>query len=356
MRIIEMVSGTAVNGAVVTCLEITRAMLDLGHEVTLVCRPNSWIAEQLEGEVDIVYSSLKRWPTHELRRVASIARDRQIDVIHTHMSSANFFGVLLRRFWGIPCVATANNRYIQLHWMFNDHVVAASEATRKFHQRYNLVPKRRIEVVYNFIDDRRFHHVPADAGLCFRQSLDIDEDALLIGAVGDVLQRKGLLYLVKALPRIIAEIPRAHLVSVGYQKKPYINVVLDEAKRLGVQDRITWAGYRNDVVNVMSGIDVMTLPTLEDNLPLAILEAMACSVPVVASNVGGIPECVIDGQTGYLVPPAQPQPLVTALTNVLGDQEHRLALGAAGRQRIRENFSRESQLDRIEQVFQRFAA
>ncbi|MDG2380740.1 MAG: glycosyltransferase family 4 protein [Pirellulaceae bacterium] len=356
MRIIEMVSGTAVNGAVVTCLEITRAMLNLGHEVTLVCRPNSWIADQLEGELDIVYSSLKRWPTNELRRVASIARDRQIDVIHTHMSSANFFGVLLRRFWGIPCVATANNRYIQLHWMFNDHVVAASEATRKFHQRYNLVPKRRIEVVYNFIDDHRFHNAPDDAGPCFRQSLDIDQDALLIGTVGDVLQRKGLLYLVKALPAIIAEIPRAHVVSVGYLKQPYISVVREEAERLGVEDHITWAGYRNDVINVMSAIDVMALPTLEDNLPLAILEAMACSVPVVASEVGGIPECVIDGQTGYLVPPAKPHQLATALTAVLSNQEHRRSLGAAGRQRIRDNFSRDSQVDRIEQVFQRFAA
>lgn len=356
MRIIEMVSGTGVNGAAVTCVETTRAMLELGHEVTLVCRPNAWIADQMQGELDIVSSSLKRWPVDELRRVASIAQEKQIDVIHTHMSSANFFGVLLRKFWGIPCVATANNRYIQLHWMFNDHVVAASEATRRFHQRFNFVSRRRIDVVYNFIDDRRFHTAPSDAGQQFRQSLKIDKDALLIGAVGDVLRRKGLLYLVQALPQIIAAIPKVHVVSVGYQKMPYAGIVLDEAKRLGVEDRITWAGYRGDMVNVMSALDVMALPTLEDNLPLAILEAMACSVPIVASDVGGIPECVINGQTGYLVPRANPERLAAALISVLADPEHRRLLGKASRQRIRDTFSRDSQVARIEQVLQRFAA
>ncbi|MCA9218640.1 MAG: glycosyltransferase, partial [Planctomycetales bacterium] len=138
----QICSGWNVNGAIITCLETTRALLERGHEITLVCRPNAWIGQQFPGgEVQVIHSDLSRWPLTELKRVAAIAREKKIDVVHTHMSRAHFFGVLLRHLFKIPCVATANNRYLQLHWMFNDRVIAASRANKKYHSRVNLVPK-----------------------------------------------------------------------------------------------------------------------------------------------------------------------------------------------------------------------
>ena len=134
MRIMEVISGTAVNGAAVNCFEVLRALRARGHELTVVCRPNAWIAGQLAEsniDVEVIESSLRRWPPDELRRIAQLARDRRIQVVHTHMSSASFFGVLLRRLYGVPaCVATAHNRYIQLHWLFNDRVIAVSAKMR----------------------------------------------------------------------------------------------------------------------------------------------------------------------------------------------------------------------------------
>jgi glycosyltransferase involved in cell wall biosynthesis len=357
MRIMEIISGPTVNGAIVTCLETTRALCQQGHEMTLVCRPNAWIGAQLaHDDVDIVYSDLHRWPIDEIQRVAGIAREKQIDVLHTHMSSANFFGVLLRRVAGIPCVATANNRHIQLHWMFNDYVVAASDATMRFHRRFNLVRKSRIDVVHNFIDDKRFHNVPKAAGQALRHELNIDPDALLIGVVGDVLKRKGMIYLVRALPTILQSIPNTHVLSVGYHRADYLRQLNEEAQQLQVADRITYGGYRSDVVNIMSAIDVLALPTLEDNLPLAILEGMASGLPVIGTTVGGLPECVVSGETGELVPPANVEALAEALISVLSNEPLRQQYGNAGRARIRRHFSRESQVRRIETVLQRFAA
>ena len=116
----EICSGVNVNGAIITCLETIKALVERGHDITLVCRPNAWIGDQFESdEVDVVYSDLSRWPATQLKRVAGIVREKQIDVVHTHMSRAHFFGVLLRHLFKVPCVATANNRYLQLHWMFN---------------------------------------------------------------------------------------------------------------------------------------------------------------------------------------------------------------------------------------------
>ncbi len=357
MHIMQIVSGTAVNGAAVTCLEITRGLLERGHRITLVCRPHCWIAEQVSGDdLEIVHSDLHRWPLDELRRVGRLAQDRGVQVIHSHMSRANFFGVLLRRLYGIPSVATANNRHVQLHWMFNDRVVAASEATRRFHQRFNLVPRHRIDVIHNFIEDASYHQAnPADR-VRLRDELGIDRDALLLGVVGDLIPRKGVLHLVQAIPTIAASVPSVHVLSIGYREKEYNDRVQQAALQLQVADRITFAGPRHDIAPLLSAMDVFVLPSLEDTLPLAILEAMASGLPVVSTTVGGIPECVVDGQTGCLVPPGDSAGLAKVLTPLLLDAELRRRWGAAGRERIRQHFSRASQVTRWEEVFRRAAA
>ena len=357
MRIMEMISGTAVNGAVVNCVELTRALHARGHEVTIVCRPDSWVIPQLRNtSIPIITSSLKRWPPDELKRIAAEIRARDIDVLHTHMSSANFFGVLLRRVFGIPCcVATAHNRYFQLHWMWNDRVLAVSEATKQFHNRYNFVPRRRIDVVHNFIDDQRFRRVPRSLGPRLRDEMGIPKNCQLMGIIGDVIPRKGLLYLVRALPEVLAKTPDAHLVCVGHQRPEYTEQVRAEAERLSVASHITWTGARNDIHRVMAMLDVYVLPSLEENMPLAILEAMASGLPVVASAVGGIPECVTEGETGFLVSPADASGLATALTNVLTNSHVAARLGSNGRQRVRNNFSIDSQVSQIESIFSRLA-
>jgi glycosyltransferase involved in cell wall biosynthesis len=358
MRIMEIISGTSVNGAVVNCLEVTRALHARGHQVTLVCRPNAWIAQQLAGtDVAVIESDLRRWPLDELRRIAAAVRQRRIEVVHTHMSSASFFGVLLRRLFGIPaCVASAHNRYFQLHWMFNDRVIAVSEATRRFHQRYNFVRPSRIDVVYNFINEQRFHRTTRQQGLQLRAELGVAAGRRLLGTVGDVIPRKGLIHLIRALPRVVESVPEAHLLVVGRAQPEYTAECRAEVERLGMERAITWAGLRSDVERVLAALDVYVLPSLEENLPLAILEAMASARPVVATAVGGIPECVVPEQTGLLVPPGADEPLADALIRLLADPALALRWGEAGRQRVRERFSVESQIRRIEEIFQRWAA
>jgi len=354
MRIMEIISGAGVNGAIVASLETIRALIDRNHEITLVCRPASWIADQLATEsVNIITSDLHRWPPDELRRIASIAREKRIEVLHTHMSRANFFGVLLRHIYGLPCVATAHNRYIQLHWMFNDHVIAVSKATKRFHRRFNLVRGSRIDVVHNSIDQHKFRRVSGSARADVRHKLSIDASIPLIGVVGDVIPRKGLLYLIRALPKILAVVPTAQLLVVGNEKTKYARVVREAATNLGVSRHITWAGLRSDIPKVLSALDLFVLPTLEDNLPLSVLEAMATGLPVVATTIGGLPECVISGETGTLVPSRKPAELATAINRLLQDSELCVRYGKSARRRVREHFSPESQSPRIEQVFRR---
>lgn len=357
MKIMEIVSGRGVNGAVVTCLGTARALRARGHEVTVVCRPNAWIADQLQSDdIPIILSELKRWPIRDLRDVAKVAKDQSFDVIHTHMSSASFFGVLLRAFSRVPSVATAHNRHIQLHWMFNDYVIAVSEATRRFHRLFNLVRPSRIEVVHNFVNEKRFADLSRSQGSELRRELGIPGDSPLIAVIGDVIARKGVLYLLRAMPRILQSHPHAHLLCVGANGSEYGDQMRKEAIQLGIDEQVTWAGQRSDVENVLAATDLCVLPSLEENLPISILEAMAAGRAVIATAVGGIPECVVHETTGLLVPPAQSEPLADAVIRLLADDALRAAYGRQAQQNIREQFSVNSYCERVEDIFQRVAA
>jgi glycosyltransferase involved in cell wall biosynthesis len=358
MRIMEIVSGTAVNGAAVNCRDVTRELANRGHELTLVCRPGAWIAEQFAGtSVRVVESGLRRWPLDDLRQIAGEVRAQDIQVVHTHMSSANFFGVLLRRFYGIPaCVATAHNRYLQPHWMFNDRVIAVSEATRAFHRRVNLVSDRRIDVIHNFIDVDRFARPAKQQRARLRNELGIGDGELLVGIVGDVIPRKGMIYLIQALPRIARAVPQVKLLSVGHPQPEYARQVQAAVEAGGVADRVIWGGPSDNIDGVLQAIDLYVLPSLEESLPLSILEAMASGRAVVASAVGGVPECVDDGRTGRLVRPGQADSLAEAIIELLSDRERREAFGYAGQRLAAERFSIASQIPQIERIFAQLVA
>jgi glycosyltransferase involved in cell wall biosynthesis len=355
MRIMQIVSGREVNGAVVHCMLLARALAARGHTITLVCRPGAWIARQDLAGIEVFTSTLQRWPLTELRRVADAAREREIEVVQTHMSSAHFFGVLLRWFGRLPCVATAHCRSLQVHWAFNDRVIAVSEATARFHRRVNFVPGRKMEVVYNFIDDQRFSEVSSNVRLNTRTELGLEPQHLAIGSVGDVTGRKGQLYLVRAVRKLINHVPEARLLLVGGGDSKYMDECCAEADRLGIAHAVKLWGHRADIRNVLAALDIYALASIEESFPLSTLEAMAAGLPLVTTTAGGLPECVIDGETGLLVPPRDADALAEALLQVATNMGLRSRFAEAGMLRVRTHFSIESQAPRIEAALARVA-
>jgi glycosyltransferase involved in cell wall biosynthesis len=128
-----------------------------------------------------------------------------------------------------------------------------------------------------------------------------------------------------------------------------------EADRLGVRDRVLFAGQREDVAGVLAGADVLALPSHVEGLPLVVLEAMAQARPVVATRVGGTPEIVVDGETGLLVASGDVEALAAALRSVLDDPGRARDLGDAGRQRVLERFSRETMTRRVLEIYDEVA-
>jgi glycosyltransferase involved in cell wall biosynthesis len=143
---------------------------------------------------------------------------------------------------------------------------------------------------------------------------------------------------------------------VGQTYGNYHETVRAEAEKLHVSDRLIWLGHQDDVPSVLAGSDVFVLPTLEDNFPLTILEAMMLQLPIVATSVGGIPECVFPGQTGELVARKDVNALAEATVRLLLDPELRRKYGDAGRRLVLERFSPAAQVPQIEATLAAAAA
>jgi glycosyltransferase involved in cell wall biosynthesis len=179
--------------------------------------------------------------------------------------------------------------------------------------------------------------------------LGLDDSWSLLGAIGSVIPRKGILYLVRALPRILATAPRTRLAIInegGF--RGYTAKVRAAVAQGGLEDHVLWLGPGNEVPRLLPALDVYVLPSLEESLPMAVLEAMAAGLPVVATSVGGVPECILPGETGLLVPPADCAALGEAVVRLLKDPAGRHRLGDAARRDIRKRFSPDGQVGRIE--------
>lgn len=341
MRILQLNSGREINGAVIHTYLLTQQLVRLGHHVSVICRPGSWLVPKLaELGVSYLESTMDR-RVSELRRVAEFAKRESTEVFHTHMSRAHMFGLLLRTSTGIPCVATAHHRLFQLHWWLNDFVIANSEATRSFHIRYNRVSPHRIKTVYCASDLQQFSSVAPELRQSIRQRYRLLPDQPLIGAVGEVVQRKGHIHLLRALPRILAARPDARVMLVGDfdRKKKEVRAIRHFLARNELYRKVFWAGKQQHVPGYMSAMDICVVPSLEEPLGLVAMEAQAAGLPVIASSTGGLTEIVSHEQSGLLVSRGDADAIAGSVLRLLDNPAWAAELAARGQRQATANFS-----------------
>jgi glycosyltransferase involved in cell wall biosynthesis len=200
----------------------------------------------------------------------------------------------------------------------------------------------KIVVILNGIDMERFG-ADRDPGL--RRRLSRDESRSVVLAVTRLTPQKGLPVLLEAL----GSVPNAQVVVAG--EGPDREALAAQANALGVADRVDFLGHRTDVAQLLACSDVVVLPSLYEGLPLSVLEAMASERPVVATAVGGTDEAVVDGETGFLVPPGDPASLADALKKVLDDPELARRLARAGKHRAETLFSARHMVEQVTAVY-----
>ena len=214
--------------------------------------------------------------------------------------------------------------------------IAVSEATKRDWVRRTGIPADRVVTIHNGVDAEHFQRGRSQAAA--RQELGLPNDGrLIVGGVGRLDAAKGFAYLIEAVAMLAADFPQLHLALAGQGR---LRGELEElARRLGVADRVQFLGQCADVRIVYDALDVYAMPSLCEALPYALLEAMAHELPVAAATVGGIPEVIVEGETGFLTPPRDATALAASLRPLLESQELRTRLGQAGRERVSRHFT-----------------
>jgi glycosyltransferase involved in cell wall biosynthesis len=218
------------------------------------------------------------------------------------------------------------------------HYVAGSRFIRDVGVRHRLFRPRQVTVIHYSSRMAVGDATPAERAE-FRAELGLPADAALIAVVGRIEDQKGVDLLVRAVPAVIGEVPRAHVLVVGDGTRRAEAEALADA--LGVADRVHFTGWRHDLAHVLRAVDVLALPSRWEAFGIVNLEAMAAAKPVVGFAVEGIPEVVVHGETGLLSPPGAVEDLARDLVRVLSDPDLAARLGAAGRRRFLEQFTPE---------------
>jgi len=213
-----------------------------------------------------------------------------------------------------------------------DEVICVSDAERKKAETYGW-SKAKLSVIHNGVPTPQVQDEPCR----IRANWNIPETAYVIGTIARLERAKGIKYLIAAMPRVISRYPNTVLMIVGDGSKR--SELSSLSLELGIAENVIFTGQLQDPSPILSIMDVFVLPSLREALGIAILEAMAFSLPVVATCVGGIPEAVIHNETGILLPPGNSEAMASALINLLENPAMRKAYGSAGKKRFLEHFT-----------------
>ena len=354
LNILQIISGQQINGALTYCKLLTQQLIGRGHRVTIVCRSNSWIKQQ-SLDVQFVDSNLKRFPISELRKIAGLVRDKNIDVVHTHMSRAHAFGTLLKLFVpSVPVIKSAHSRSVQLHWRFNDFVIANSAATEQYHIRRNGISPKKIQAVHCFIDTDKFQPASRLAARRVRRQLKWNNGEFLVGVVGEITKRKGQEFLVKAIPSLIKAIPHLRVVMVGRfsEQDPYVKQIRQYLSENGLEYTTQVIGIRDNVEDFLTAMNVSIVPSLEEPLGLAAIESQSVGTPVIVSETGGLTEVVNDEMSGLIVPMGNSDAISQAIIRLSQDVKLQRRLSFHGQEKVAGTFSPEILVPQVESIYE----
>jgi glycosyltransferase involved in cell wall biosynthesis len=325
------------------------------HVTALAHTPEPSFAGELAG-LGVPLEYLRGSGLIDPRRVASLRRViNQVDpdLVHTHLTYANILGTLAAALAGRPVVASLHNvNSNQRYWPIAKRrlegfilrrcatrIVVVSAAARSATCHNFNVPIERLSVVTNGVDPATVALPSGFDGSTKRRSLGIRQGDRLLSTVARLEQSKGHRYLLEALALLQSrtDVPGLRLALVGSgAEEP---VLRDLAARLGVSRRVAFLGTRSDVSEIIAASDLFVLPSLNEGLSQALLEAMALRTPVVATNVGGTPDVLEPGRTGWRVPPAQPGALADAIEHALAAPRQATAYARAAHTLVDQGFN-----------------
>jgi glycosyltransferase involved in cell wall biosynthesis len=230
-----------------------------------------------------------------------------------------------------------------------DRVVGVGQSVRRALIQNEGIPASRVGVIYNGIDTANFRGALHDKA-SVRRDLGLDPADFVVLMVARLDYLKDHATAVRTIQRVIAQRPKAKLVLVG--EGPERNAIQQTVDNLQLHDSVKFLGLRKDVSRLLNGADLFLLTSISEGIPLTVIEAMLTDLPVVATNVGGLPEVVEEGQTGLLAPAGDDAGLASHIIRLADSADLRQKMGRQGRERAERLFSESQMLSRYLALYQ----
>jgi glycosyltransferase involved in cell wall biosynthesis len=331
----------------------------LGHRSLLVAHSNGELRRRAEEGLDLVSLAPKtEMDLSAAWRLSRVLKQLSPDIVHAHdphgVAMAGLALSMSTRLAKPPLVAA---RRVDFHlrgsslsrWKYRqvDCFICASEAIRQMLIGDGVPPARTV-TVHEGID---LEHVDAAAPASLHEELWLPHHAPIVGNVAALVPHKGQRHLIEAARLVLPQVPDARFVIAGEgELRPALE---RQIKEHHLEKHVLLAGFRPDVLSLHKAFDILVMSSITEGLGTSLLDAMAAGKPVVATRAGGIPEVVVDGETGFLVPPRDHGAMATAIVKLLKDDGLRRRMGEAGRTRACTMFSAERMVKDTLHVYER---
>ncbi|MGH7229130.1 MAG: glycosyltransferase [Nitrospiraceae bacterium] len=363
MKILVAESSTAVGGQELAVLLHAEGLLKRGHEVRLILEPGSPICDMASRKglpVEQVSMKRSRYPSAILAFRRLILRERPA-ILQLNSSRDSWIGGLAARLVRprpkvirIRHISTPLNRNLTTRLLYcqllDFVIVTGGERTRCALIERDGLEANRVAAFPIGLDIEYFKPALPDHDL--RGELGLPKEQKLVGLISYLRTYKGHEYFIEAAARILPRRPDVTFLIVGEgPEEPTIRARIEST---GLTGGVRMLGFRDDLLNVFRSLDIFAIPSVEgDTIPQVLMQALAMGLPVVSTTVGSIPDVVLDGETGFVVPPCDAEALTDRIELLLKDHALRARLGARSRALVERSYSLDRMLDGLEKVYQR---
>jgi len=368
IRVLYLTGTSILGGAEMNLLRVMKHGRQVGIEPVAVLVPEQGPLVHRVAEMGIPAGVIRyygfRLPNpfrylQTLWQLYAWVRKSKPHIIHLNLQPFAEFAYRLKQLTRLPVICDVRGIHNRENfipgyrrWLPGlDRVIVPSYAVQRDLEQWG-VATHNVVVNYDGIDVQEF--VVPSRPCVLRRELGLSDDVSLIGVVGRVAREKGIEEFIRAAHMVAQERPQARFLVVGSDNADgrVLQAYQALAGQLQISDRLFFTGFRSDVADVLHDLDVFVLASWMEACPNSVLEAMAAGTLVVATNVGGVPEMITDGETGFLVPPRDPAALAQGILTALSlPADRRVSITQAARQRVMQEFSIERQVSQLKTLY-----
>lgn len=363
--VLHIIGGGEIGGAEKHILNLLQGMDRSRFTPRLCClfpEPFVQVAQAAGIDVDVI-DMRSKFNVSAFQAMKKLLLQHQVEIVHTHGVRANLVGRFGARMAGIKSIVTTVHSVLE-----QDYPAFWARITNQLMEQMTLssvrqfvtvseglktdlvakgISRDKITTIYNGIDFSRFKQT--GQGNEWRQELGISPDKQVVGILARLHPVKGHQYFLEAADCIRKSHPNVHFLIVGSGLGK--DEVLDQVHRLNLEEQVTLTGFVDDIVGIYDLLDVLVISSLSEGFGLTAVEAMAMRVPVVATQVGGLPEIIQDGQSGFLVPPADSLALAEKILRLLDDEQLAQSMATTALHWAESKFTVQAMVDQTQELY-----